>query len=281
MSRAQRWSWHHDPPAPSPKEKCELAGSGVVESAALESNPQDAIAGAPAPRDCSRPRDPAATGAPRTPRSGLAESRARVSVLVADAHPLYREALEGMIEGFSAFALLTAHDGETLEEALERLRPRVLLIDPASTGVDPAAMLTATPDRTRVLIITSNPKQAEIHAAIEAGATGYLGKDCPARELCDVIAAVGRGEARLGESIQPPLASEIHLRATVPRDYLTTREREILLLMAQGLSAPEIAARLFISTATVKTHQHHIYERLGVHDRAAAVAVAMRRGLIE
>jgi len=202
-------------------------------------------------------------------------------VLVADAHPLYREALEGTINGFSAFALLSAEEGETLEQALERLRPAVLLIDPASTGVDPAAMLAATPEGTRVLIITSSPKQAEIHAALGAGAAGYLGKDCPARELCDVIASVGRGEARLGESIQPPLASEIQLRATTPRDYLTTREREILMLMAEGLSAPEIAARLCISTATVKTHQHHLYERLGVHDRAAAVAQAMRRGLVE
>jgi two-component system nitrate/nitrite response regulator NarL len=205
----------------------------------------------------------------------------RVTVLVSDAHPLYREALERTIKSWPEFALLTPNAGETLYQALERAEPRVLLIDPATAGVDRTQLLDCAPDSTRVLIITCNPVPAEIYTSLANGAAGYLGKDCPAREVCDAIAAVARGEEILGASIQPALASEIRLRAVGSGAYLTDREHEILVLIADGMSAPEIGRQLTIGTATVKTHLHHIYERLGARERAKAVATAMRRGLIE
>ncbi len=202
-------------------------------------------------------------------------------MLVADAHPLYREALERAVKAWPEFALCTANEGEALNQALERVRPRVLLIDPTTTGVDSARLLASAAEHTRVLFISSTPEPAQVYTALEAGASGYLGKDCPAREVCDAIAAIARGDEILGASIQPALASEIRLRAAAPRDFLTDREREVLVLIAEGMSAPEIARRLTIGTATVKTHLSHIYERLGARDQAEAVAVAMRRGLIE
>jgi two-component system nitrate/nitrite response regulator NarL len=204
-----------------------------------------------------------------------------VSVLVCDAHPLYRDALERTIKGWPEFALLHPDGGETLCETLERLQPRVLVIDPATSGVDRTELLSRAGERTRVVMITSSPKPAEIYDALEDGVAGYMAKDCPARELCDATAAVARGEEILGASVQAALASEIRLRAAAPRDFLTEREREVLVLIAGGLSAPEIGRRLTIGTATVKTHLSHIYERLGAADRAEAVAIAMRRGLIE
>lgn len=219
---------------------------------------------------------------PQPQPRGVGARPGRVSVVVVDAHPLYRDALERTVKAWPEFELLTPpEDKRAPIESLEQLQPDVLILDPTTISVDRRELLTRARDRARVVFISASPQPAEIYTALEAGAAGYLAKDCPAREICDAIAAVARGEEILGASIQPALASEIRLRAVGPREYLTEREHEVLVLIADGMSAPEIARRLTIGTATVKTHLHHIYERLGVRERAEAVATAMRRGLIE
>jgi len=134
---------------------------------------------------------------------------------------------------------------------------------------------------TRVVMIAARPEPDRVYAALADGAAGYLTKDTDARELCDAIAAVARGVTVLSPELQAGVAGEIRLRAPRSRPIMSARERETLTLIAEGLSAPEIGRLLHLSTATVKTHLRHIYEKLGVSERAAAVAEAMRRGLLE
>jgi two-component system, NarL family, nitrate/nitrite response regulator NarL len=135
--------------------------------------------------------------------------------------------------------------------------------------------------RTRVVLIGARPEPGQVYAALAAGAAGYLTKDTDARELCDAIAAVARGRTVVAEELQAGIADEIRLRARRDRPLMSERERQTLKLIADGLTAPDIARTLHLSTATVKTHLQHIYEKLGVSERAAAVAEAMRRGLLE
>jgi two-component system nitrate/nitrite response regulator NarL len=204
-----------------------------------------------------------------------------VGVVVADAHPLFLDALERTVRAWPEFELLGVAADASVLDLLEQLAPHVLLIDPTTLALTPTDVIAAMGGDTRVLVITSSPEPAVVYSALEAGVSGFLAKDASPREVCDAIAIVARGESFLGASVQPGLASEIRLRGSGSSEFLTQREREVLALIAGGLSAPEIARRLKIGTATVKTHQHHIYERLGVRERAGAVAAAMRRGLIE
>jgi two-component system nitrate/nitrite response regulator NarL len=113
------------------------------------------------------------------------------------------------------------------------------------------------------------------------GAAGYLTTDADARQLCEAIAAVARGRTVLAPELQAGLAGQIRRREVPDRPLLSAREREALKLIAEGLTAPAIGRRLHLSTGTVKTHLTHLYGKLDVSDRAAAVAQAMRRGLLE
>src|SRR5690606_27330848 len=127
----------------------------------------------------------------------------------------------------------------------------------------------------RVVVLTTYDTDADILPAIEAGATGYLLKDAPREDLVRAVEAAARGEAVLS----PAVAARLLHRVRTPDEPLSRRELEVLELVANGATNREAAARLFISEATVKTHLLHIYEKLGVNDRAAAVAAAYRRGL--
>jgi two-component system, NarL family, nitrate/nitrite response regulator NarL len=160
----------------------------------------------------------------------------------------------------------------------------VAVIDRTLTGLSGEQILNAVKRdglRTRVVLLAVKPDPSEVYAALAEGAAGYLTKDASARELCDAITAVARGRTVLAPELQAAVADEIRLRAPRDRPVMTERERETLTLMAKGLSAPQIGLALHLSTATVKTHLQHIYGKLGVSERAAAVAEAMRRGLLE
>jgi two-component system nitrate/nitrite response regulator NarL len=121
---------------------------------------------------------------------------------------------------------------------------------------------------------------AIVYRAMQAGACGYLSKDADRETICDAVAAVAAGETVLAPQAQQGLAEQIRLQGGEQRPALSPRELEILQLTAGGCSAADIAERLFVSRATVKTHLQHVYEKLGVADRAAAVAEGMRRGLV-
>jgi two-component system nitrate/nitrite response regulator NarL len=120
-----------------------------------------------------------------------------------------------------------------------------------------------------------------VYQALETGAAGFVSKEARREEIVDAVLACARGENVVPTDIAAGLVSEIRLRKQDERPVLTQREQEILRLIAAGKSLPEIAKELYLGLTTVKTHVQHLYEKLGVSDRAAAVASAMRRGLIE
>jgi two-component system, NarL family, nitrate/nitrite response regulator NarL len=208
-----------------------------------------------------------------------------VRVLAADGQPLYRDAVARAIRERPELELVgQAGDGREALEAIGTARPDVALIDRTLTGLSDDQVLNAVARdglRTRVVLIAAKPDPGEVYAALADGAAGYLTKAADARELCDAITAVARGKTVLALELQAGVAGEIRLRAPHDRPVMSDRERETLTLIAEGLSAPQIGRTLHLSTATVKTHLQHIYEKLGVSERAAAVAEAMRRGLLE
>lgn len=213
------------------------------------------------------------------PPSGLDRHEGRVRVISADLHPLFHDALARALRQDRRFELVAqVEDAGQLAEAIRRLTPDVAVVD--------AGLLAALPPgwdagATRLLLLATEVKPTEAYAAIEGGASGYLSKDAEATIIRRAVAAVARGETVLDPSAQTGIAEEIRLRAHDGRPRLSSREREILVLVADGQTAPQIARHLQVSTATVKTHLLHLYDKLGVTERAAAVAVAMRSGLLE
>jgi two-component system nitrate/nitrite response regulator NarL len=206
-------------------------------------------------------------------------------VLVADDHPLYRKAVVDTVKRHPGLELAgEAADGRAALAAIRADAPDIAVIDVQMPLLDGLAVLNAVRRDglpTRVLLLTAELDAADVYAAIGAGAAGCLFKDTDADRLGDAIAAVGRGEVVLAPEVQSAVANEIRVRSTQERPVLTAREQEILALIAEGLSAPVIAERLVLSPATVRTHLQHLYEKLGVSDRAAAVAEAMRSGMLE
>jgi two-component system, NarL family, nitrate/nitrite response regulator NarL len=177
-----------------------------------------------------------------------------------------------------------ACDGREALAAISTTEPDVALIDGALDELTAEQVLNAVGrDRigTRVMIIAADPDPELVYSALANGAVAYLTKDADARELCEAISAVARGRTVLAPQLQSGIAAEIRLRAVRERPFLSDRESEILKLVAEGLTAPQIGRTIHLSTATVKTHLQHLYDKLGVSERAAAVAAAMRRGLVE
>jgi two-component system, NarL family, nitrate/nitrite response regulator NarL len=211
--------------------------------------------------------------------------RRRVRVFAAASQPLYRDALERALRGRPELECVgVAGDGRAALRAIGEERPDVAVVDCALGALSGEQVLNAVGrDRlpTRVVLIDADPEPGLVYTAIAKGAAGYLTKQADARELCDAVAAVARGGTVLAAELQTGIAGEIRLRAVDERPFLTDREREILKLVASGLTAPQIGRTIHLATATVKTHLHHVYEKLGVAERAAAVAEAMRRGLLE
>jgi two-component system nitrate/nitrite response regulator NarL len=209
----------------------------------------------------------------------------RVRVLVADDHPVYRQGLADVVAARSGLELVgQASTGRDALEEIRRLTPDVAVVDMKMPGIDGLELLQEVIRegiRSRVLFLSGYLQSETVYNALEGGARGYLSKDSSPEAICDAIAAVARGEVVLGPESQGALAEEIRMRTPAVVSPLSPREREILRLTAGGNSAAEIAADLFLSPATVKTHLQRIYAKLGVSDRAAAVAEAMRRGLLD
>ncbi len=174
-----------------------------------------------------------------------------------------------------------ASDGVEALAMAESNQPDVILMDLRMPGLGGAAAIRALAERNvqaRVLVLTTYDTDIDVVPALEAGATGYLLKDTPREELVRAIHAAARGEAVLAPSVATRLVTQLRAPA---QDTLSERELEVLTQVAQGETNRGAAARLFISEATVKTHLLHIYAKLDVSDRAAAVAVAYERGLLK
>jgi two-component system nitrate/nitrite response regulator NarL len=213
------------------------------------------------------------------------DRRVTIRVLTGDAQPLFRDAVARTIRQRAVFELVgEVADGRAALDAIVALRPDVAVLDLPLPSLDGDRVLRAvTRDGlpTRILFLCAGPSAARAYRALEDGAAGVLTKQASAEQLCDAIRAAARGETVLSTEVVTGVAGEIRLRAGVGRVQLTGRERAILRLIADGRSLPAIARELHLALATVKTHVAHVYEKLGVSERAAAVAEAMRRGLLE
>jgi two-component system nitrate/nitrite response regulator NarL len=209
----------------------------------------------------------------------------RVTVVVADDHPLYREGLvRALLASGQIEIVAEAEDGRS---ALERIRehlPDVALLDYKLPDLDGVAITHAVVREqlaTRVLLFSAFTDSGVVYRALETGAAGFVSKEARREQIADAVLACARGENVVPADIASGLVSEIRLRKQHDAPALTPREQEILHLIASGKSLPQIAQELYLGLTTVKTHVQHLYEKLGVSDRAAAVASAMRRGLIE
>jgi len=205
-----------------------------------------------------------------------------ISLLIADDHPVVRNGLRGIFTGDPDFEVLgeAANGKEAVALALAR-RPQVVLMDlrmPGGDGVTAIRELAERSPATRVLVLTTYGDDSDVLAAIDAGATGYLLKDAPREELLRGVRAAARGDSVLSPSVAATVLGRV--REPQPEAPLSPRELEVLTLVAGGATNREAAARLFISEATVKTHLLHVYAKLGVNDRAAAVAAGYERGLL-
>jgi DNA-binding NarL/FixJ family response regulator len=205
----------------------------------------------------------------------------KIRILITDDHPVVREGLSGMLAGQSDFEVIgLAADGDTAVKMHDSLAPDVTLMDlrmPGLDGVGAIKAIKAHQPSSRIIVLTTYDSDADILPAIEAGATGYLLKDAPREELFRAIRAAARGDSVLA----PAVAARLMTRMRAPaEENLSAREIEVLQWVAKGASNKEIGKSLHISTATVKTHLIHIYGKLGVDDRTAAVTTALDKGII-
>lgn len=208
-----------------------------------------------------------------------------IRIVVADDHPIVRAGIVGLLETARGIEVVgEAADGAEAVELAASEHPDLVLMDLRMPGVDGAsatASIVAAGHGTRVLVLTTYETDDHILAAIEAGASGYLLKAAPQAEILAGIRAVAAGETVLAPSIAAKLVSRVRAdAASVATPALSPREREVLALVAEGRSNPEIARALYIGEATVKTHLLHVFEKLGVNDRTRAVTRAMELGLL-
>jgi DNA-binding NarL/FixJ family response regulator len=204
-----------------------------------------------------------------------------VRVLIADDHPVVRSGIKGMLEPDPGFEVVgQAASGQEAVALSLREHPDVVLMDLQMPGLDGAAataQIKARRPQTQVVVLTTYGTDADIVRAIDAGAVGYLLKDAPHEEITRAVRAAARGESTLAPTIAQRLMQRVRTPAS---DALSAREIEVLQLAARGLSNTEIAKELFVSATTAKAHLVHIYAKLGVNDRTAAVTTALERGII-
>ncbi len=204
-----------------------------------------------------------------------------IRILIADDHPVVRTGLQGMLAGEGDFEVVgEARDGREAVEKAALLEPDVVLMDlrmPVLDGVAATELIRAGRSQTQVLILTTYDTDGDILRALDVGAVGCLLKDSPREELFRAVRAAARGESVLAPAVLSLVMSRMRAPAA---ETLSDREVEVLRLVARGASNKEAARKLFISETTVKTHLSHIFTKLGVDDRTAAVTVALDRGIL-
>ncbi|MBM7802507.1 DNA-binding NarL/FixJ family response regulator [Curtobacterium luteum] len=204
-----------------------------------------------------------------------------IHVVIADDHPVVRAGLRALLDGEDDIAVLA--DASTPDEAVElaaRLTPELVLMDlqfgERTTGADATRRIRALDAAPYVLVLTNYDTDGDILGAVEAGASGYLLKDAPPEELVAAVRAAASGQSALA----PAIAGRLMARMRAPQVALSAREIEVLALVAEGAPNTEVASRLFISDATVKSHLVHVFSKLGVSSRTAAVREALRLGIL-
>ncbi|MEE6175096.1 response regulator transcription factor [Mycobacterium sp. 050134] len=208
----------------------------------------------------------------------------RVRVVVGDDHPLFRE---GVVRALSSSGSVDvvgeADDGSSALELIKVHLPDVALLDyrmPRMDGAQVAAAVRSQELPTRVLLLSAHDEPAIVYQALEQGAAGFLLKDSTRADIVKAVLDCAEGRDVVAPGLAAGLAAEIRHRAESTKTVLSAREREVLNRIARGQSIPVIAGELYVAPSTVKTHVQRLYEKLGVSDRAAAVAEAMRLGIL-
>jgi two-component system nitrate/nitrite response regulator NarL len=208
----------------------------------------------------------------------------KVRVVVGDDHPLFREGVvRALALSGSVNVVGEADDGTQALELIKEHRPDVALLDfrmPGMDGAQVAAAVRSNELPTRVLLLSAHDESAIVYQALQQGAAGFLLKDSTRTEIVKAVLDCASGRDVVAPSLAGGLAAQIRQRAEPTAPVLSAREREVLNGISRGQSIPAIAAELFVAPSTIKTHVQRLYEKLGVSDRAAAVAEAMRQGLL-
>ncbi|MBF4588202.1 LuxR family two component transcriptional regulator [Curtobacterium sp. PhB42] len=204
-----------------------------------------------------------------------------IRILIADDHPVVRAGLRALLDGTDG--IVVAGEASTPDEAVDlaiRLSPELVLMDlqfgQDLTGADATRRIRALDAAPYVLVLTNYDSDGDILGAVEAGASGYLLKDAPPHELVAAVRAAASGQSALA----PTIAGRLMARMRAPSVSLSARELEVLRLVAEGASNGAVAARLHISDATVKSHLVHVFSKLGVSSRTAAVSEARALGML-
>jgi two-component system nitrate/nitrite response regulator NarL len=209
----------------------------------------------------------------------------RIRVYVADDHPMFLEALVDAVRERRELEVVgAASNGRDAVAGITSLKPDVAILDMRLRGLSGQEVLELVGvdgSRTRFLFLSAHIDSDLVYSALARGAAGYLSKEIDRDDICEAVVAVAQGETVLSPEVQRNLAGAIRHRDLHARPLLTPRELAVLSLVAEGLATREIAARLRVASATVKTHLQSIYHKLDVPDRTSAVAAALRRGLLE
>jgi len=208
-----------------------------------------------------------------------------IRVVVVDDHPFFRDGVTRGLNGTGYIKVVgEAGDGREGLEVISRERPDVALVDyqmPDMDGIELVHALVRDHVPVRVLLLSAITDGAIVFRALQEGAAGYLSKDARRAEIVDAVERVANGHDVVPAELAAGLAEQIRMRGDADQPVLSEREREVLRAFARGLSIPQTAAELYLGASTVKTYTQRLYEKLGVSDRAAAVAEAMRRNLLD
>ncbi|MCH5643525.1 MULTISPECIES: response regulator transcription factor [unclassified Gordonia (in: high G+C Gram-positive bacteria)] len=210
---------------------------------------------------------------------------ALVTVVVVDDHPFFRDGLaRGLTSSGRISVVGEAGDGRAGLDMIRETAPDVAVVDyqmPGMTGADVAHAVTRDGLSTRVLLLSAVTDAPIVFEALQRGASGYLSKDSDRDAIVGGVMRVAKGETVVPAELAGGLVDQIRMHTAPETPALSERESQVLAGFARGLSIPQLAAELFIGASTVKTHTQRLYEKLGVSDRAAAVAEGLRRGLID
>ena len=215
-----------------------------------------------------------------------------IRVVICDDHALFRRGLSMVLESEPGIEVVgEAEDGEAVVQAVEELAPDVVLMDvrmPKLSGIDATKAIAESAPTTRIVMLTVSDEEEDLYEAIKAGAAGYLLKEISIEEVAEAIRSVVSGQSLITPSMASKLLAEFsnlskkaEARQAVPTPQLTSRELEVLKLVAQGMSNKEIAAELYISENTVKNHVRNILEKLHLHSRMEAVVYAVREKILD
>jgi DNA-binding NarL/FixJ family response regulator len=215
-----------------------------------------------------------------------------IRVVICDDHALFRRGLSMVLEAEDGIEVVgEAEDGEAVVRTVEELAPDVVLMDvrmPKLSGIEATRAIAEAAPTTRIVMLTVSDEEEDLYEAIKAGAAGYLLKEISIEEVAEAIRSVVSGQSLITPSMASKLLAEFsnlskkaEARQAVPTPQLTSRELEVLKLVAQGMSNKEIAAELYISENTVKNHVRNILEKLHLHSRMEAVVYAVREKILD